>query len=463
MLKLLAVDGDPAVIGHIQTLLATEKVEITTADNAEAGLELFRQIHPRIALLGTDLPDSSGLDVLEKMLAADPGTDVILVASDYSTDSAVAAIQKGACDYMTKPLDAEKLRQRVGGLVTQAQERHRVLELERELVDAFQFEGIIGRSSAILQLFAKVRRVAPHFRTVLVTGATGTGKELVAKALHRLSPVASGPMAVCNCSALVETLLESELFGHVRGAFTGATQDKVGVFEYANGGTVFLDEIGELPLSAQVKILRVLQNHEVQRVGSPATRAVEVRVVAATHRNLRNLVAQGSFREDLYYRLSMVEIELPRLADRKEDLPLLQRHFVSKFAALYKKDVTGITRRAQSLLARYSWPGNVRELENVIGNACMMAQGNVIDVLDLPESVRDEAASVTAGDPGLIPLQELERRHLLYVLSRVGGSKTRAAQVLGVSRATVYEMLAKMKAAKSATDGAEAEAKAAGQ
>jgi DNA-binding NtrC family response regulator len=396
--------------------------------------------------------------VLDKMLTADPGTDVVLVADDYSTNSAVEAIQKGASDYLTKPLDPEKLRQRVAGLVAQAEKRHQVFKLEHQLIDAYQFEGIIGQSSPMLQLFAKVRRVAPHFRTVLVTGPTGTGKELVAKALHRLSPVSSGPLAICNCSALVETLLESELFGHVRGAFTGATQDKVGVFEYANGGAVFLDEIGELPLTAQVKLLRVVQNHEVQRVGSPQTRTVDVRVIAATHRNLRELVAAGTFREDLYYRLSMIEIEIPRLADRKEDLPLLQRYLVSKFAAQYKKEVAGITRRAQTLLARYSWPGNVRELENVIGNACMMAQGNVIDVQDLPEAVRNEAASAGATDPGLVSFQELERRHLMYVLERVGGNKARAAEILGISRATVYDILSKMRAGQSRETNAQATA-----
>ena len=458
MLKLLAVDDDLSLLSRIQADLADAKIELSSCDSALAALEKFREIRPSVVLLGLKLRDGDGMDVLEKMLSTDPGTDVILIASDYSTESAVKAIQKGASDYLTKPLNSEKLRQRISGLVAQAEERHKVYELQHRLLGAYQFEGIIGQSSAMLQLFAKVRRVAPHFRTVLVTGATGTGKELVAKALHKLSTVASGPMAVCNCSALVETLLESELFGHVRGAFTGATQDKVGVCEYANGGTVFLDEIGELPLAAQVKLLRVLQNHEVQRVGSPQTRTVDVRVVAATHRNLRNLVAAGTFREDLYYRLSMIEIELPRLADRKEDLPLLQRYMLDKFSTTYKKNVTGITRRAQIVLARYAWPGNVRELENVIGHACMMTQSNVIDVRDLPESVRNEATTAAGADPGLVSFQDLERRHLLYVLERVGGNKARAAEVLGVSRATVYEILSKIKTEKSPRSGVEAKA-----
>jgi len=239
-------------------------------------------------------------------------------------------------------------------------------QLDQQMVDTFQLEGIVGRSPLILDVFDAIRRVALHFRTALITGETGTGKELAAHALHRLSPVSDKTFAVCNCSALVETLFESELFGHVRGAFTGATQDKVGLFEYAHQGTVFLDEIGDMPLAGQAKLLRVLQNQEVQRVGSPAIRKVDVRFVAATNQDLRALVREHRFREDLYYRLSMVEITLPRLVDRKEDLPLLERYFIEKFATQYNKPIRGMTRRARALLGRRDWPGNVRELENVI-------------------------------------------------------------------------------------------------
>jgi transcriptional regulator with PAS, ATPase and Fis domain len=244
----------------------------------------------------------------------------------------------------------------------------------------------------------------------------------------------------------VETLLESELFGYVRGAFTGATRDKIGVFEFANQGVVFLDEIGELPLAAQGKLLRVLQNSEIQRIGSPAPKTVDVRVIAATNRNLLSLVSQGKFREDLYYRLSMVEISLPSLAERREDMPLLQRHFVEKFSVQYNKPVTGITRRAQNRMASYSWPGNIRELENVIGNACMMVQGPVIDIADLPEPVRSYSAGVPRQNEQLAPLHEMQRRHVLRVLEHVGGNKAQAAEILGISRATVYQLLSQTKA-----------------
>ncbi len=439
--KVLVIDDDPQQLELVRAALTQDGIEIFTASGPEAGLEIFARERPHIVLLDLKMPKMSGMEVLERMVAADPGANVILMTAHYSTDSAVEAIQKGAYDYLTKPLDVLSLQARIATLLAEAKQRQHTLELELELLKAYEFQGIIGRSPLMLEVFAGVRRVAPHFRNVLVLGPTGTGKELVARALHRLSPVAAKELAVCNCSALVETLLESELFGYVRGAFTGASQDKIGLFEYANGGTVFLDEIGDLPLPAQAKLLRVLQNQEVQRVGSPATRKVDVRVIAATHRDLRAMVREGKFREDLYYRLSMVEIHLPRLRDRKEDFPLLLRHFTRKFASSYDKPISGITRRAQTLLARYSWPGNVRELENVMGNTCMMVTGGVIDVSDLPEYL--SASTASPQDEGLLTLEEVQKRHVLHVLEQVGNNKARAADVLNISRATLYNFLAK--------------------
>lgn len=444
-LKLLAVDDDRDHLKLVKEALRRDNLEIETADGAESGWERFQKLHPRIVLLDLVMPDGNGMDLLDRMIAADPGVDVILMTGHYSTESAVQAIQKGACDYLTKPLDLHRLRSRVASLITEAEQRRKTLQLDHELVDMYQFEGIVSRSPLMLDVFAKIRRVAPHFRTVLITGATGSGKELVARALHRLSPSASSQFVVCNCAALVDTLLESELFGHVRGAFTGAIQDKPGVFEYANGGTVFLDEIGELSPAGQAKLLRVLQDHKVQRVGSPATRNVEVRVVAATHRDLRAMIAENQFREDLYYRLAMVEISLPRLSERREDLPLLQRYFLQKFSEQYHKQISGITRRAQARMLSYPWPGNVREFENVIGNACMMAEGHTIDIDDLPENMRSGAAPGPAVDESLLSLEELQKRHVLRVLERVDGNKARAAEILGIARATVYQMLSKWK------------------
>jgi DNA-binding NtrC family response regulator len=444
-LTLLAIDDNPDNLDLIRASLANDDLQILTEHDPEAGLAVFAKVRPRIVLLDLVMPKMGGMELLDKIVAIDPGADVILITAHYSTDSAVEAIQKGACDYLNKPLDFQKLRSRISSLIQDAARRQTTLRLDQELLDACQFEGIVGRSPLMLEVFAKIRRVAPHFRTVLVTGATGTGKELAAQALHRLSPVAKGPFVVCNCAALVENLVESELFGYVRGAFTGALQDKAGLFEHADGGTIFMDEIGELSLTAQAKLLRVLQNRQVQRLGSLAARNINVRVVAATHRNLKNMVRDGQFREDLYYRLAVVEIPLPTLSNRREDMPLLQRYFVEKFAAEYNKPIAGLVRRAQTRLATYPWPGNVRELENVIGNACMMADGDLIDIDDLPERLRGPLVADALTDENFLSLEEVQRRHVTRVLEGVGGNKVRAAEILGIGRATIYQLLSKMK------------------
>ncbi|HEX4485232.1 MAG TPA: sigma-54 dependent transcriptional regulator [Terriglobales bacterium] len=448
-MNILVVDEDRATLDLVSGVLRAANIPCLQATTAESALEQFHQTHPRIIFSGMQLPDMTGLELMDRILASDPGACIVLMSSDYTTDAAMSAVRRGACDYLAKPIDSAKLTLCIHKLAVEAETREKTFQLEHELLDAYQFEGLIGRSPLMLEVFAKIRRVAPHFRTVVVTGPTGTGKELVANALHKLSPAGKAPFAVCNCSALVETLLESELFGYVKGAFTGANQDKQGIFEYANGGTVFLDEIGELPLPAQAKLLRVLQNHQVQRVGSPVPHRVEVRVVAATHRDLRKMVAQGQFREDLFYRLSVVEVSIPRLAQRREDLPMLQRHFLDKYSKLYQKQVTGITRRAQARLAAHTWPGNVRELENVISAGCIMANGPIIDLHDLPEIFRTPDQGIASDDEELMPLEQLQQRHLLRVLSRVQGNKARAAEILGVGRNTIYQMLSRIRGTAS--------------
>jgi DNA-binding NtrC family response regulator len=442
LIMVAAIDDDRSSLDFIRAALKQQPVEILVQTDADAGLAMVLDRRPQVVLLDLMMPTMNGLEVLDRIVEAAPETEVILITGQYSPESAVDAIRRGASDYITKPINLNVLRDRIEKLVAEAQQRQAALQLDEELLKTYQFESMIGRSPLMLQVFARIRRVAPHYRTLLITGASGTGKELVAAALNRLSPVSNNRFAVCNCSAIVETLFESELFGHVRGAFTGAAQEKVGLFEYAHGGTVFLDEIGEISLEMQSKLLRVLENREIQRVGSPAVKKVDVRVIAATNRNLPELIAEKKFREDLYYRLSMVEIELPRLSDRREDLPLLERFFIEQFAEQYGKPIKGITPRAQIVLARYPWPGNIRELKSVLGSACMMAEGEIVDVRDLPERIRVRAAETKNEDSSeLLPLAEVERRHVLRVLDQVGGNKVQAAKVLGINRATVYRIV----------------------
>jgi DNA-binding NtrC family response regulator len=442
-IKLLVIDDDPQSLELVSETLSENGLHILTAGDPETGLEMVRSEHPEIVLSDIVMPKMNGMELLGRILEVDPATDVILMTAHYSTEAAVEAIKKGACDYLNKPISLPVLRERIDKLSTDARRRQRANQLDGQLMDTCQFEGMVGRSPLMWEMFGQIRRVAPHYRACAVTGPTGTGKELVAHALHKLSQ-ASGPMVVCNCSAVVETLFESELFGHVKGAFTGATTDKMGLFEYAHGGTLFLDEIGDMPLATQAKLLRVLQNQEVTRVGSLRARQVDVRVVAATNHDLRTQIAEKHFREDLYYRLSMVEIKTPALADRKEDLPLLERFFIQKFAAQYKKPVESLTPRAQILLARHAWPGNVRELENVIGHACMLASGEAIDVADLPQYMRQGVAVVASGgapasatpaaSTGEMSFDQQERRVIEEALDRAGGNQVHAARLLGITR-----------------------------
>src|SRR5579872_3121110 len=363
LVSLLIIDDNLGSLEYLSAALAQKDVQILTASDPEQGLDLVYAHHPQIVLTDLVMPNLSGLEVLDRIVEFDPAIDVIVMTAHYTTETAVEAVRKGAADYLNKPIPLAVLRDRVGRIVHSAWQRRQVLQVEADLAKAAQFEGMVGSSPQMWELFSRIRRIAPHFRTALVTGETGTGKELVANALHGLSP-AKGRIVVLNCSAVVETLFESELFGHVKGAFTGADRDKPGLFEHASGGTLFLDEIGDMPLATQAKLLRALQNQEVQRVGSLTPQKVDVRVIAATHRNLRQAVAERLFREDLYYRLTMVEISVPALEERPEDLPLLIRHFLDRFSQQYEKNVRGITPRARMVLERHTWPGNVRELEN---------------------------------------------------------------------------------------------------
>lgn len=439
MHTVVAIVRDEPCLEQIRAVLGPAGIQVLAAHTMETGVEQVRRSCPHVILVDEGVAGAESL--LRGFANSDPGAEVLLLTDRYSPESAVEAIGWGARDCLNKRTIADNLAERVVAILNEPQQRRATPGPDEQALERFRFHGMAGRSPGMLELFARIRRVAPHYRIALISGATGTGKELVAHALHELSPVSNRRFAVCNCSAIVETLFESELFGHVRGAFTGATQDRAGLFEYAQGGTVFLDEIADMPVTTQSKLLRVIQNQELQRVGSPEVRKVDVRVIAATNRDMRALVAQNLFREDLYYRLGMVELKLPRLADRKEDLPLLERHFVEHFSRSYGKAIRGISQRAEAALARHTWPGNVRELENVLGHACMMADGEFVDLRDLPDYFQSGITSAAAGEPDLVSLADLEQRYTQHVLGRLGGNKLQAAQVLGISRATLYRIL----------------------
>jgi two-component system response regulator HydG len=372
-----------------------------------------------------------------------------------AVDSAVEAIKLGAREYLTKPFDFDRLRQVLGDIRLELERRAQVVALESQVARQLEFCGMLGRSPAMQDVFSLIQRLAPHAKVVLLTGETGTGKELAARAFHQAGTRRGKPFVTINCSAVVDTLFESELFGHVRGAFTGAMESKAGVFETANGGTLFLDEIGELPLSVQAKLLRALEHGEVQRVGALQPKHVDVTVVAATNRDLRAEVAAGRFRGDLFYRLNVVEVGLPPLRDRREDIPYLTAAFMRDAAARMRKPINGLTPAAERLLLTARWDGNVRELKNVVERACMLSDGTLVSERELAGAIGPDTPHFAApppaparprgepSGPNTAPasLEGLERDHILDVLRQVNGNRMAAAKLLGISRRALYRRL----------------------
>ena len=395
----------------------------------------------------------SGLDLLKAVHAINPETPVILITAFGTIETAVESLKQGATDYLTKPVHLEDLLHRIR-LVS---DRHRILTENRELREALRdrhrIEGIIGESGPMLEVISLVRRAAPSEATVLIRGESGTGKELIAKAIHFASPRASGPLVKVNCAALPESLLESELFGHEKGAFTGAVTSRQGRFELANGGTIFLDEIGDLPLHLQAKLLRVLQEREYEKVGSSRPVKVNVRILAASHRPLEELLKAGQFREDLYYRLNVVTILLPPLRERRSDLTLLIDHFLERFAAKNHKVIQGLTREARDTLLRYDYPGNVRELENIVERAVVLTRDDVIGGGDLPLMVQEPKMVDPDGEISLtVAVEALERRMIREALARSDGVQTRAAELLGMSERALRYKLTKYGFREEASD-----------
>jgi DNA-binding NtrC family response regulator len=433
MVSLLIIGGSSGSLKLFGDALVQPGLQVITAQGPEEGLEMFLDRRPRIVVVDEPRSQSTRLHLIEQMMQADFDADVILIPPE----NAMKAVRRGVNGYYYEPLSLAALKDRLCDFLQEAQKRQG-LEVENQSQPAAEFDGIVGRSAKLANMFSRIRRVAPHYRVLLITGETGTGKELVARAVHKVSPVSSGRFVVLNCSAVVETLFESELFGHVKGSFTGATQDKMGLFEYAHEGTIFLDEIGDMPTATQAKLLRVLQNQEVQRVGALRSERVNVRVIAATNQDLRALVAAKRFREDLYYRLSMAVIHTPRLVEREEDLPLLVSHFVARFAAQFRKEIRGLTTQAEVRLLQHDWPGNVRELENVIGQAAMMTTTDKIGVSDLHEYLLSPAHRELSAVPMPVSpndsLAVQECQLITRALESAHGNQTQAARILRITR-----------------------------
>jgi two-component system response regulator HydG len=451
---LVVVDDEQGileVVGRFARRAGFDVVACSGGRDAVAQMEARRA---DLVMVDLRMPDVGGLDVLRALREIDPQCQTVLMTGYATVDTAVEAIKLGARDYLSKPLDFGRLDQLLTDVRDETERRRSVLSLEVDLARHLEFCGMIGRSPLMQELFGMIRRLAPHVRTALITGETGTGKELVARALHRTGPRRDRRFVTVNCSAVVETLFESELFGHMRGAFTGATDNKPGLFELADGGTLFLDEIGELPLGLQAKLLRVLELGEVHRVGSLDPRRVSVHVIAATNRDLRAEVTAGRFRSDLYYRLNIVEVRLPPLRDRREDIPYLTASFVRETSERLQKPLIGLTPAAERLLTSAAWDGNVRELRNVIERACILADGEFIAERELAVSMPPAHLAVTplaaaaptaaAASPDADLLVNVERDHIQRALVRAGGNKKAAAKMLGLSRRALYRRLERL-------------------
>jgi two-component system response regulator HydG len=453
---LLVVDDEPVVFATIDRFAQGFGFKVVGRTDGRAALAELSVLKPDAVMVDLRMPDINGLEVLRAIREIDPTCQTILMTGEGSIDTAIEAVKLGALDYISKPFDL----QRLGGLLTgvrkNIERRERLLQVDADVAHTFAFCGMIGRSPSMQELFDAVRRFAPHVRTVLVTGETGTGKELVAHALHTLGARPDRPFVTVNCSAVVEALFESELFGHQRGAFTGAIETKVGLFEHADNGTFFLDEIGELPLTIQAKLLRAVEHGEVQRVGSLEAKHVDVTVIAATNRDLRADAANGRFRSDLYYRLSVIEIRLVPLRERREDIPYLAAVFIREIAERLKRSVTGMTAAAERTLLQAPWPGNVRELRNVIERACLLSDGKMLsdrDVLAaMPPAVDTPTAPLLSGsalpviastwDPNF--LTTAQRAQVEQALRETGGNKAAAARLLGISRRSMFRWLKRL-------------------
>jgi DNA-binding NtrC family response regulator len=445
--RIFVVDDDQSSRDLLTRILAVEGYSITALADGREAIELLQRGEvPDLVVSDIRMAETDGLQVTDAFRAKAPDTPVILVTAFGNIDGAVEAIRRGAADYISKPYDIDAIKLVVGRALEQRRLALENRALRRDLREKYRLENVVGRSEAMLQVYKTAARVAATHATVLIEGESGTGKELVARAIHTTSPRASGPFVAVDCGAIAEGVLESELFGHARGAFTGAQVMRRGLFEEADRGTLFLDEIGDVGANLQARLLRALQEGTIRRVGTNEPIAVDVRVVAATNKDLAQAVKDGRFREDLYYRLNVVNLRIPPLRDRREDIPLLAEHFAAKHGG----QNGSISPAAMEVLADHDWPGNVRELENVVARGLALNPSGVILPEDLPEPLRqgNQARAEASGIPALaapgterLTLAELERRYAAVVLEETGGNKTRAAEILGIDRKTLYRLL----------------------
>jgi two-component system, NtrC family, response regulator HydG len=449
-IRVLVVDDDEPHAEAVAESLERVGYECVVATSGREGMRLIEEQTFDIVLTDLIMDGVGGLEILAQAKRELPDAEVVILTGHGTIKTAVTAMQAGATQYLTKPLDIGELRT----VVDKASQSQRLarsnIELQRQLNERFGFEGVIGNSPQMHAVVARLRQIAPTSATVLITGESGTGKELVAKALHNNSPRRYKPFVPLNCAALSENILESELFGHIRGAFTGADRERKGWFEHANGGTLFLDEVGDIPLSTQVKLLRALESGEIVRVGTNEPVKVSVRLISATNRDLSEAIAAGTFRQDLYHRLKVVSVKLPPLRSRREDIPLLIDFFLKEFAASHSKTITSITPAARKALMAYSWPGNVRELKNCIESMVVMDFDGVIDVDDLTEDIQAVAsppADPAGGGGHLIgrPLEEIEKYYIAETLKLTGGNREEASRMLGIGERTLYRKIKKYK------------------
>jgi DNA-binding NtrC family response regulator len=446
--RMMVIDDEPMLRITIRDALAAEGYDVETAETGEKGLEMLAEKRVDILLTDLRLPDRDGIRILKEVKALNQETEVILMTAYGTIDSAVLAMKEGASDYLTKPFSLDELLLLVKRLLRMKQLEEENLSLRKRVEERYGLEGLVGKSDPMLKIYELIETVAQTDATVLIHGESGTGKELAANAIHLQSLRKNAPFIKVNCAALPETLLETELFGHEKGAFTGALRQRKGRFESANRGTLFLDEIGDLPLSVQVKLLRVLQERQFERVGGNETLSVDVRLICATLKDLKEGIQRGVFREDLYYRLNVVPLVLPPLRERREDILLLTDHFIEKISRKMGKEINGISEEAKALLMRYSFPGNIRELENMLERAIALIKGTVIQAQDLPDEIcgRTNAASMICDKiRGTKPLGQavslFEKEYIQSVLDKTKGKKGQAAEVLGISRKSLWEKI----------------------